>query len=413
MLRSAHIRLTATSSCWFGTSALPHKPPTVLLPYVPAVLPWLSIRSLSPLQLPSTMTSETTQDASTVAATEEPVRFRPGKKRKAYRQREDASSPVESTVSPVAPRDSNPSDDDDGEGRASATAALRLRNARKARAGGVGFSTAGSKPGSNGGDSTSNALVASRTAQDGESAVVQGITNRFTHQTGLVSTLNDKHMTEYIESRLSRRAEPSTSSPTNDHSSSQTHNPSLPSATVARAGAKHSTAVDPTVEQPTRQGRLMEVDLSEVPIRRPPQQVSGLAPAPKKQRLGPDGKPWRGRKRRASDDIKRDQLVEEFLHENRLDVYDTAQPENSVPGGDNQDGDGDGTTADDRLAEQFQRQYMDDMAARRRQRKKPAQTTAAAGPAEDVLKGPKLGGSRNARAAVRDALLKKEKEGRK
>lgn len=104
---------------------------------------------------------------------------------------------------------------------------------------------------------------------------------------------------------------------------------------------------------------------------------------------------------------------ESLLTQTPVDVYDTAQPENSVPGGDNQDGDGDGTTADDRLAEQFQRQYMDDMAARRRQRKKPAQTTAAAGPAEDVLKGPKLGGSRNARAAVRDALLKKEKEGRK
>ena len=75
-------------------------------------------------------------------------------------------------------------------------------------------------------------------------------------------------------------------------------------------------------------------------------------------------------------------------------------------------GDADGTTADDRLAEQFQRQYMDDM-ARRRQRKKPAQPSAPPGPGEDVLKGPKLGGSRNARAAVRDALLKKEKEGRK
>lgn len=61
---------------------------------------------------------------------------------------------------------------------------------------------------------------------------------------------------------------------------------------------------------------------------------------------------------------------------------------------------------------------MDDMEARRK-RKRPAQPTAAAsskqaGPgAEDVLKGPRLGGSRNARAAVRDALLKKEKEGKR
>ena len=37
---------------------------------------------------------------------------------------------------------------------------------------------------------------------------------------------------------------------------------------------------------------------------------------PTTTRLGPDGKPWRGRKRRGSEDIKRDQLVEQFLHEN-------------------------------------------------------------------------------------------------
>jgi hypothetical protein len=95
-----------------------------------------------------------------------------------------------------------------------------------------------------------------------------------------------------------------------------------------------------------------------------------------------------------------------------VDVYDTTQPETPITGLDLQDGDADGSTADDRLAEQFQRQYMDDM-ARRRQRKKPAQAAAAPGQGEDVLKGPKLGGSRNARAAVRDALLRKEKEGRK
>ena len=36
-----------------------------------------------------------------------------------------------------------------------------------------------------------------------------------------------------------------------------------------------------------------------------------------KVRLGKDGKPWRGRKRRGSDDVKRDQLVDEVLRENR------------------------------------------------------------------------------------------------
>lgn len=93
-------------------------------------------------------------------------------------------------------------------------------------------------------------------------------------------------------------------------------------------------------------------------------------------------------------------------------MYDNTELKDAITSSEYQDGDADGTTADDRLAEQFQRQYMDDM-ARRRQRKKPAQPSAPPAPGEDVLKGPKLGGSRNARAAVRDALLKKEKEGRK
>lgn len=40
----------------------------------------------------------------------------------------------------------------------------------------------------------------------------------------------------------------------------------------------------------------------------------------KKIRLSRDGKPWRGRKRRNSEDIKRDQLVEEVLKESRCEL---------------------------------------------------------------------------------------------
>lgn len=76
----------------------------------------------------------------------------------------------------------------------------------------------------------------------------------------------------------------------------------------------------------------------------------------------------------------------------------------------------DGVDADDRLAEQFRRQFMDDQAARRQQRRKPvAQPTAKNQPVKtegDVLKGPRLGGSRNARAAVRDVLLKQQQDKR-
>jgi hypothetical protein len=40
----------------------------------------------------------------------------------------------------------------------------------------------------------------------------------------------------------------------------------------------------------------------------------------KKARLGKDGKPWRGRKRRDSDDIKRDMIVEDILKESRCKI---------------------------------------------------------------------------------------------
>ncbi|KAH8175755.1 hepatocellular carcinoma-associated antigen 59 domain-containing protein [Sarocladium implicatum] len=366
------------------------------------------------------MSSQSPDPNDPTPAPQEPtIRFRPGKKRKVYRQRDESSPPPQTTTSVTSPPPNRDVDKGvDQEDDDASSAALKLRNARKHRAGGVGFGSRESdaaRP-----SNSTTALVPS--SQDGSDAVAYGM-NRFTHQTGLVSSLHDKHMTEYIESRLSRRSEPNRDELQKPQSDNDDSSRSSQAATAAAARG----AIDPSVEQPTRQGRLMEVDLSEVPARRTNRQQQGeqsaisIAPAPKKQRLGPDGKPWRGRKRRASDDVKRDQLVEAFLHENRLDVYDTTDPSIAQSSsGDAATGADDGTTADDRLAEQFQRQYMDDMARRRQQqRKKPAQgatgsAVGAGGAAgEDVLKGPKLGGSRNARAAVRDALLKKEKEGKK
>ncbi|KAJ0158211.1 hypothetical protein CTA2_12074 [Colletotrichum tanaceti] len=170
------------------------------------------------------------------------------------------------------------------------------------------------------------------------------------------------------------------------------------------------------------QGKLMEVDLgdevrarnqamTEKAARRLLGEVDGAdADNPdvrggKKPRLGRDGKPWRPRNRRKSDDIKRDQLVEEILRENRLDVYDVPkpqEPQNEGPG-----------DADDRVAEEFRREFMDAMVQRRQRRKAAHAAPARAGARkadEEVLKGPKLGGSRNSRAAMRNLLLKKEKE---
>lgn len=63
------------------------------------------------------------------------------------------------------------------------------------------------------------------------------------------------------------------------------------------------------------------------------------------------------------------------------------------------------------MAEEFRRRYYDEVTARRQKRRAaPPARQQQQVPNKDVLKGPKLGGSRNQRAAVRDILLKQEKE---
>lgn len=56
---------------------------------------------------------------------------------------------------------------------------------------------------------------------------------------------------------------------------------------------------------------------------------------------------------------------------------------------------------------------MDAMSERRNQRRKaPAQPAKPGVKQEEILKGPKLGGSRNARAAMRDLLLSQQEKGK-
>lgn len=191
----------------------------------------------------------------------------------------------------------------------------------------------------------------------------------------------------------------------------------------SEASQSQSTVVDPTKpfgERPTMQGRLQEVDLGEeVRMRNAAmteqarRRLAGEAiedtedGSRKRPRLGKDGKPWRSRKRRGSEDIKRDQLVEELMRENKLDVYDVpAQPETTgQPGLDE--------AADEKIAADFRREFMDAMTERRNQRRKaPAQPPKPGAKQEEILRGPKLGGSRNARAAMRDLLLSQQEKGK-
>ncbi|KAI1498865.1 hypothetical protein F5X99DRAFT_308616 [Biscogniauxia marginata] len=363
-----------------------------------------------------------------------PVVFR-GKKRKFYRQRVDTESESaqphseqaqaqEATKSPAAepsaPSIETPESEDAEEDGLSVAEVLRLRNARKSKLRGVTFGTDNNSRGDAAGDEYDDEL--SRMIREEENRVLDisnaGVNKRFAPQTGLAVELVNQHMTEYIEAELARRH----AATAHTQFSSQGRSSSQPNSSTTSTGLAN-------VKQPDKNrallGKLMEVDLGEEARSRNEamtdrawrklrgeaiEEEEDEAARSTKVRLGKDGKPWRPRNRRNSDDIKRDQLVEELLRENRLDVYDTPTPPAGTSGADSEE-----AAADDRIAEQFRREFLDAMAQRHRRRHAPLNKykKPATKKDEDVLRGPKLGGSRNSRAAMRDLLLQKEKEKKK
>ena len=130
---------------------------------------------------------------------------------------------------------------------------------------------------------------------------------------------------------------------------------------------------------------------------------------PRKPRIGRDGKPMkpRPRKRRNSEDIKRDQLVEQVLRESRLEIYDEPV-EASLDDINNRDVD-----TDEKIAEQFRQDFMDAMESRQRNRTAGQPKMPAGKPGEIGQKGPKLGGSRSARAAMRERELAEQQKGKR
>ena len=81
-----------------------------------------------------------------------------------------------------------------------------------------------------------------------------------------------------------------------------------------------------------------------------------------------------------------------------VDVYDEPAEEHTTAADDQ--------AADDRVAEQFRRDFLDAIQSRRRVAR--GRTTKTAKP--EAPRGPKLGGSRSARAAMREM---QDKSGRK
>ena len=101
-----------------------------------------------------------------------------------------------------------------------------------------------------------------------------------------------------------------------------------------------------------------------------------------------------------------------------VDVYDVPSQDQMIGDLDEDEDDDEGATADDRLANKFRKEFethVRDKIARNRARARQRQANVRPGdPARkgdgDVLRGPKLGGSRNDRAQMRDILLRQEKE---
>ena len=135
--------------------------------------------------------------------TEPQIVFRAGKKRKAYRQRPaDQDAPVAEEPSAAAPRAAASDEDEGGAGAnksegdeegLSVAEALRLRNARRTRLGGVGFSATAAAAAAADDDEAQRSLVL-RGEGAADPLEVHDISRRFAPQTGLVHEMVNKHM---------------------------------------------------------------------------------------------------------------------------------------------------------------------------------------------------------------------------
>ncbi|KAI9701878.1 MAG: hypothetical protein M1836_001222 [Candelina mexicana] len=339
--------------------------------------------------------------------------FRPFKRRKVYRKRTDDyngdRAPAQNVSSPnILPSSAADASEDpmneeevDEESQISMAEILRLRKDAKYRKGGIEFSNSNrqlpTRPGSS---QAASALV----ERDENAQEIQAVVNRFAPQTGQVADVN-KHMMAYIDSEMAKRREGVVADMSNSELMSS----------KAASQARATSDAHPQ-RQPAALGKLHEIDLgpdatlrniarTQAATRRletnEPVEVEVQG---KRVRLGKDGKPWRSRKRRNSEDVKRDKLVEEVLRESRLEIYDEPDADEDA----NED-----QAADDRIAEQFRREFMDAISSRRK-RTGPATQAAPVkgGKPDDRPKGPKLGGSRSARAAMREQQEKSTKKSR-
>ncbi|KIV90221.1 hypothetical protein PV10_07550 [Exophiala mesophila] len=400
--------------------------------------------------------------------------FRASKRRKHNKVHDDSTAEIEVDHQPITisepdrlitegelPQNDTQDEDHDDESLNAAAGGggvIRARKQFRRPVTGVSFSNSRASER----DERNSSLVKISSSDEAKNRPVE-ITDRFISSTGQVVDV-DEHMVAYIDSELAKRRighgnDPSSSSSLSLLPSSQPQiqpnestlptnsntNPSASGSSTRPPSSIPSMQIRPSVTQ------LSEVDLGtstyETNLVRtkealerarlglPPLSTDPKPPRPRKPRIGRDGKPMKQprapRKRRDSESLARDALVESLLHENRMGVgiyegspgvtnldhnasgksrgarsdanIEQAATNQNDHGQNDADADAD---ADEALAERFRQEFMDAMAERQSRHKSSNQAkhsgnaTGATGAGATESKGPKLGGSRAARAKM-------------
>ncbi|OBT50691.1 hypothetical protein VE04_07489, partial [Pseudogymnoascus sp. 24MN13] len=260
---------------------------------------------------------------------DQPPLFRPSKKRKIYRHARYLPADDDRTPSDwrydhlplrcTAPRPTLTK-------TAPSTAAIRrLLASRRQRGGGVEFRASNPRGTDDDEDvDDENAIVVvRREARDDGHTEEGGLAmggKRFVTQTGMSAEGVDRHMMAYIDSELAKRHHHQpTSTSTSTHATTTTA--AEDSAAAGSSQSQRQRQPSPPYQTASR-GKLMEIEL-------PPSSSTTAPPVAKairKPRLGRDGKPIRGKKRRTEEDIRRDPRVEPVMQENSLGIYESPAP---------------------------------------------------------------------------------------
>ncbi|OAL01463.1 hypothetical protein IQ06DRAFT_141655 [Phaeosphaeriaceae sp. SRC1lsM3a] len=243
-------------------------------------------------------------------------------------------------------------------------------------------------------------LILVETPPDGQ------YSSRFVAQTGQVVDRDDTQMTKFVEARLAEQNFRKYGWPIPTHLQA-TVREIAPDIRRGLVSGPPTSDVPTEVHDPvdseknTRMaagmGKIEEVDIAPMENRteekwRRLENGEFEQVATGKVRTGRDGKPRRPPKRRPSEDIRRDQMVEAVLRESKLDYFDAQAP--SFPkarGTENND---------EAILAQFQAEYYESIEEARQQQRKPTAASGTKGAAE-APKGPKLGGSKSIRAKMR------------